>query len=105
MRKTIPFLGGVLLLSVLIPIAAQQPGVPVTNKQADAVIGPPGQKRVATEAGSNKVVPRTGTLPPDTVEPLPPKTIRVRIRYTKVRGYLELGGGAFTNVSLPTSCN
>jgi hypothetical protein len=42
-----------------------------------------------TEAGAQTNQPRVQVLPPDDVEPLPPQTIVVRIRYKEELGYMQ----------------
>lgn len=95
-------LGGLLLGCTLATPVICQDNVPITKKKADAVIIDR-QPKVKTKSNEMKR-PGTGSLPPDTPEPLQPHSILVRIRYRKELGYLELRGDPFTNKSLPDSC-
>ena len=93
-RSFLVILYGLLLLTCpAIQSIAQEPGVPITKKRADAVIIDRNRKKAATPSTEDKVgkIVAEGDvlLPPDNVEPLPPSTIRVRIRYKEELGYNE----------------
>jgi len=77
----------------LLTANAQEPNVPITKNRADAVIIDRNRKKVATPATEDKVgkivFEGEALLPPDNVEPLPPNTLRVRIRYREELGFNE----------------